>query len=719
MARPRSPAASLADRLCRPQHLGIFGHRSVGKTTLLTLLYREAVAGRLPGVRLAAADARTATYLADKILQLEQGQPLPATLAETDLRFSLYAAGARVELAVKDYQGEHVALGRDEPIRDFLRDCDAVWLCLDVPSLDARADNLTAELEVQQVVEDYLSAEPGGENARPMALVLTKADQLPASDAPTEDLLAERFPMTRTALDRHSPNHALLAVSSLGGPLTGGGIEPQGFDALLAWLLRALQAQDEARMTRLWQLAPYDLPLMERCVAAFARRYPDAPATAAHKQRLALLRRRTWQRRLVAAGAAILALFGGLFAYDALGSRAAERFEQDNGDDLAAVVANWQSFRGWHPTWPYLAPAAAQGQRDHLRELEVALRQQTLDDRLAEVKRAANDSDADPEKVYALFKAVEADYPEADLNAGLQDFRDLLKQRRDAERERRADRAFQDLAAAESTEDLPAMVVRAKTFLADHAGTRRAGEVSTRLDQYLTRLDERDIEGARTYRARQPLNFHTQRENFLRYLEKHPDGAFASEARLALQAIELEWDKHDYKAVRDLFTSKPGAVKDLDALCRTYLAAHAKGKYREPVQDVLRWLERVGTRQGYKVKLKSGSLDKATVLTLSRGHNPSVEIEVAGVVYGPSTIASRTSEPEWDYDFPRPIKWKLGDRVVIRVTDNYYWKRTVAEIASEEDDPVGMLLLAGTAASGKNTLYFESDFAMPKLPRVE
>jgi hypothetical protein len=134
---------------------------------------------------------------------------------------------------------------------------------------------------------------------------------------------------------------------------------------------------------------------------------------------------------------------------------------------------------------------------------------------------------------------------------------------------------------------------------------------------------------------------------------------------------------------------------------------------------VLRWLERVSTRQGYKVKLKSGSLDKATVLTLSRGHNPSVEIEVAGVVYGPSTIASRTSEPEWDYDFPRPVKWKLGDRVVIRVTDNYYWKRTVAEIASEEDDPVGMLLLSGTAASGKNTLYFESDFAMPKLPRAE
>ena len=49
--------ASVVERLCRPQRLGLFGHRGVGKTTLLTMLYREAVAGRLPGLRLAAGDA--------------------------------------------------------------------------------------------------------------------------------------------------------------------------------------------------------------------------------------------------------------------------------------------------------------------------------------------------------------------------------------------------------------------------------------------------------------------------------------------------------------------------------------------------------------------------------------------------------------------------------------------------------------------------------------
>src|SRR5215470_9824885 len=90
MTRAQTPAVALAERLCRPQRIGLFGRRGAGKTTLLTMLYREAVGGRLPDLRLAAADARTAAYLSDKILSLESGQALPATLGETDLRFHLY-----------------------------------------------------------------------------------------------------------------------------------------------------------------------------------------------------------------------------------------------------------------------------------------------------------------------------------------------------------------------------------------------------------------------------------------------------------------------------------------------------------------------------------------------------------------------------------------------------------------------------------------------------
>src|SRR5262245_10100058 len=160
MFRSKAPVRSLTERMCRPQRIGVFGHRGVGKTTLLTMLYREAVAGRLPQSRLAAADTRTADYLSDKILQLEAGQPLPATLAETDLRFHLYRGASRLELLVRDYQGEHVELGRQEPIRDFLRDCDAVWVCLDVSARAAPADCLRRQQEIEQLVEDYLAVEP-------------------------------------------------------------------------------------------------------------------------------------------------------------------------------------------------------------------------------------------------------------------------------------------------------------------------------------------------------------------------------------------------------------------------------------------------------------------------------------------------------------------------------------------------------------------------------
>src|SRR4051794_28002001 len=172
-------ALSLTDRLCRPQRVGLFGHRGVGKTTLLTMIYREAVAGRLPGLRLAAGDAASATYLGDKLQQLETGNVLPATLAETELRFNLYRGDTRLELVVKDYQGEQVALGRQEPIRDFLKDCDAVLLCFDPALLDSRKDRLGGEQEAEQIIEDYLALEHGDCPHRPMALVLTKADLLP------------------------------------------------------------------------------------------------------------------------------------------------------------------------------------------------------------------------------------------------------------------------------------------------------------------------------------------------------------------------------------------------------------------------------------------------------------------------------------------------------------------------------------------------------------
>src|SRR5690349_12819400 len=127
--RRKSRLDELERQLTGAKRIGLFGHRAVGKTTLLAMFYREAANGRVPGVRLAAADPVTAEYLAEKIAQIEAGDPPAGTLAETALRLRLYHNHARFDLVMKDYQGEHVALGSDAPIQEFFADCDAVLLC--------------------------------------------------------------------------------------------------------------------------------------------------------------------------------------------------------------------------------------------------------------------------------------------------------------------------------------------------------------------------------------------------------------------------------------------------------------------------------------------------------------------------------------------------------------------------------------------------------------
>ena len=69
---------ALEARLTGPKRIALFGHRNVGKTTLLAMFYRQASSGQVPGLRLAAADPASAEYLAEKIAQIESGEPLAA-----------------------------------------------------------------------------------------------------------------------------------------------------------------------------------------------------------------------------------------------------------------------------------------------------------------------------------------------------------------------------------------------------------------------------------------------------------------------------------------------------------------------------------------------------------------------------------------------------------------------------------------------------------------
>jgi hypothetical protein len=125
----------------------------------------------------------------------------------------------------------------------------------------------------------------------------------------------------------------------------------------------------------------------------------------------------------------------------------------------------------------------------------------------------------------------------------------------------------------------------------------------------------------------------------------------------------------------------------------------------------------------YRVTLRRGEVEPTAGKYLAGGApDLGVVVEVAGIVYGPSSVIRDSRRPIWDYTFPQPITWKLGDPVTIRIID-YDWSASeVYALHSQEGDPLAMKLLSGTikpSKGGKTTLVFSSDFSVPTLSRPE
>ena len=173
------------------------------------------------------------------------------------LRLRLYRGAARFDLIVKDYQGEHVTLGSDEPIQEFFADCDAVLLCLDPEGSARPADRRKRQQEVENLFERYLDRSNDGTTGRPVALLLTKFDRVLAQahgHAVTEDddnpaswgveqLVEAQYGMTRHALAQHAPRGAIFAVSAYGRGANDGRppaeLHPLGLEGPLVLARRA------------------------------------------------------------------------------------------------------------------------------------------------------------------------------------------------------------------------------------------------------------------------------------------------------------------------------------------------------------------------------------------------------------------------------------------------------------------------------------------------
>jgi hypothetical protein len=275
------------------------------------------------------------------------------------------------------------------------------------------------------------------------------------------------------------------------------------------------------------------------------------------------------------------------------------------------------------------------------------------------------------------------------------------------------------VAAEHKQADAKELARMAEELIQTHAGSSLAGELRRRRDGYYRRAEEQEIEAARAVSAKQPLEFQNRLLPYREYLDHHPLGAFAGEARQAVETITQEWDKHDFRVVRDHYVRAPGDVQGLAKYCRAYQASHPEGMYRSYAGDLLRWGERVSLAGEYRVTLHSGVIEKKKARWLSRGPDVSVVLEVGGVRHGPSNIAVNSYTPEWQYEFPRRIRWKLGEPIRILVTDHDYWDRVILEASSSDGDPLALALLNGEIEVGGNRLVFSTDFTMPALPTIE
>jgi GTPase SAR1 family protein len=772
--RRRAHLDALENRLTGPKRIALFGHRAVGKTTLLAMFYRQASTGQVPGLRLAAVDPPSAEYLAEKIAQIESGEPPAGTLAETELKLRLYHGPARFDLIFKDYQGEHVTLGSDEPIQAFFADCDAVLLCLDPEGSTHPAERRRRQQEVENLLERYIERSEDGTAGRPVALLLTKFDRVLARgeagqglDA-VERLVEARYGMTRHALARHVPHGAMFAVSAYGRGAVDGRppqeLHPLGLEGPLGWLAEQLEEVDREQLEWLWDLAPDDLPRLARCVVAFEKRYPRSDRAADFRRRLSEGRRRKIRRGLV--GTTLMAglVAAGLAGYDFLGYRDAVEFAR--GDNPAPAVARrWDELLKWHPSLRLFWPADAKlalASRDEwtvkataarvsvgtaepdaaeklaplkeraptlaiaIHDVEKAQQDQRQEARWLEVRSEAAAGADEPDAPLQVVKKFLREFPDSPHRTEADALLGSLRARVDSRVAGRERQVLDDLVRSSNlpNANYPDLIEQTRQFLVEHPQSRFRPEADRLLDDLVKALDDRDIDKAREFSRRSPTDFARRIDRFGEYLKAHAKGGrYISEAIEAKDKILRAWDLDTYRRAYDHLVAHPNDVGEVARQLRDYLAQHPEGRRVAEAKRYLEWWDKVSSTAEYKVTLRRGTFEPKLGSTFGGAPDLSVIVEVAGVAHGPSPVIGNSFRPVWDYTFPRPIRWKLGDPVSVKVIDNGYWSNsTPITLNSKPGDPLALRMLSDTirpTKGGATTLVFASDFKIPELPKPE
>jgi hypothetical protein len=603
---------------------------------------------------------------------------------------------------------------------------------------------------------------------------VTKYDRVIARGGPPPeqvDRVADtHFGMTRHALAQHVPHAGLFAVSAFGPGAVGdrppAELHPLGLDGPLLWLAKELEAIDRDTLEWLWDLVPHDLARLERCVRAYAVRYPRSERLADYADRLDALRGRARRQRLLGAVGAVALVLAGLAGYDAWGYQAARRFGRTE-PAAVAVQQRWQRFLAWHPTHPLFYPAQARQARDELRQWTVRAAAQRIEAGTAgpEIARTLDPlKEADPKLVEPIRQvqaaAAEREHdarwqrvlagdqaPGIDPRERLDAYRGFLsafpESRHRAEAQQRIDalgatladqQARSELQEVEALRralalpdpDLADISEQAQRFLVDHPESTWGSEVQSLIESVAARIDAADIQKARDFSTNYPGSHATRRRKYEEYLAAHASGGrYTREAIEAIEAIDRERDVGLYRKAYDHAAAYPRDVPAIAQLLQAYLDALPEGQFAAAARSYLAWWEQVRQPGDYRVSLRRGRVGEGVGKYFSGGGpDLAVELWVNGVRYGPSPTAPNTRDPVWNHTFRQPVRWKYGDPVSIRILD-HDWSTAgtpVYTLRSAADDPLGLRLLTGEvrSASGDRTLLvFESDFKIPRLPRPE
>ena len=444
---------------------------------------------------------------------------------------------------------------------------------------------------------------------------------------------------------------------------------------------------------------PATSSVSRRCLAVYEKRYPRSNRSFEFRDRLKKLEKKRGWRRLFRFAAAVIVAVGGAGRLGPAcvrarpvvreGRRSSARRSRGDGPKCSSGIrrsrcsgrpwaarpgrsatewqvkaAGVQVANGTAPAdWAHVWASSKTRRRTSgppSTQVEAAQALSRHDERWKTVQAEALSLAAldDPAAPLRTIDAFLREYPETPrrvealaLARSLKD--DLAKRRSAVERQ-----FVDDLVTSENlpTVSLADQIERARQFLADHPQSAVREQVNSRLEMYLKRLDEHDIDQARDFSRKNP-DAVRQPDRTVPGLPEGPRGRRAVRQRgdRGQGPILREWDVYAYRQAYDHFQAHPDDVAEVAQRLRDYLRDHADGRYAADAERYQEWWDKISVPGQYRVTLRRGEVEPKVGKYFAGGApDLGVVIEVAGAVYGPSTVIRDSHRPVWDYTFPQP-----------------------------------------------------------------